>query len=72
MGNEWGTVQRLEVVGVDPEKNLMLLRGSVPGANGTCVSVYKTTRPKRAKKAVAASAKKASKAPAKAAKPEKK
>lgn len=72
MGDEWVTVQRLEVVGVDAEKNLMLLRGSVPGANGTCVSLYKTTRPRRVKKAGPVTAKKAAKAPAKAAKPEKK
>jgi large subunit ribosomal protein L3 len=31
MGNERKTVQGLEVVRVDPEKNLVLVRGSVPG-----------------------------------------
>lgn len=73
MGAEWKTVQRLEVVSVDLDQNLLLLRGSVPGPDGTCVSVYQTTRPRRAKKVVAtAAAKKAAKAPAKAAKPEKK
>ena len=73
MGAEWKTVQRLEVVSVDLDQNLLLLRGSVPGPDGTCVSVYQTTRPRRAKKVVAtAAAKKAAKAPAKAANPEKK
>jgi large subunit ribosomal protein L3 len=33
MGNERVTVQNLEVVRIDPEKNLVLVRGSVPGAN---------------------------------------
>ncbi len=69
MGAEWGTVQRLEVVSVDPAQHLILLRGSVPGPDGACVSVYQTTRPRRAKKMPAhAALKKAAKAaPAKAA-----
>jgi len=32
LGNKRITVKRLAVVAVDPEKNLMLIRGSVPGA----------------------------------------
>lgn len=50
MGAEWNTVQRLEVVSVDAEKNLMLVRGGVPGPDGGCVSVYATTRPRRKRK----------------------
>jgi large subunit ribosomal protein L3 len=34
MGNVRRTVQNLQVVGVRPEENLILLRGSVPGPNG--------------------------------------
>ena len=33
MGNERVTIQNLRVVGVEPEKNLLLVRGAVPGAN---------------------------------------
>lgn len=34
MGNEQVTVQSLEVVRVDAERNLLLVRGAVPGATG--------------------------------------
>lgn len=34
MGNERVTVQNLEVVLVDPERNLLAVRGAVPGARG--------------------------------------
>ncbi|MBK8574412.1 MAG: 50S ribosomal protein L3 [Elusimicrobia bacterium] len=50
MGAEPGTVQRLKVVSVDLDQNLMLIKGSVPGPIGACVRIYKTTRPKRARK----------------------
>ena len=39
MGNESVTVTNLEVVKVDPEKNLLFLRGGVPGAINGVVSV---------------------------------
>jgi large subunit ribosomal protein L3 len=39
MGNVHRTTQNLEVVRVDEEKNLILLRGPVPGANGGMVVV---------------------------------
>ena len=44
MGNRRVTVQNLEVVTVDPEKNLLLLRGSIPGANGGTVMVSKSVK----------------------------
>ncbi|WP_353251917.1 50S ribosomal protein L3 [Salinisphaera sp. PC39] len=34
LGNARTTVQNLEVVRVDPERNLLLIRGGVPGAKG--------------------------------------
>lgn len=34
MGNERVTVQNLRIVRVEPERNLVLVQGSVPGANG--------------------------------------
>ncbi len=39
MGNERVTVLNLEVVGADPERNLLLLRGAVPGPAGGLVMV---------------------------------
>jgi large subunit ribosomal protein L3 len=46
MGNERVTLQNLEVVRVDPERNLMLIRGSVPGANGGLVLVRHAVKPR--------------------------
>jgi large subunit ribosomal protein L3 len=39
MGHERTTVQNLTVVLVDPERNLLALKGAVPGAKGGLVSV---------------------------------
>jgi len=39
MGNERVTVQNLEVIKLLPENNLILLKGSVPGAKGSIVIV---------------------------------
>ena len=41
MGNERVTVQNLEVVKLVPDHNLILLKGSVPGAKGSIVIVHK-------------------------------
>ena len=41
MGNERVTVQNLVVVKLIPEHNLMLVRGSVPGAKGSIVIIQK-------------------------------
>lgn len=50
MGGEQVTVQNLEVVKVDLEKNVMLVRGNVPGAKNSFVVV--TNAVKKAKTAV--------------------
>ena len=39
MGDEQVTTQNLEVVKIDVERNLLLIKGAVPGANGGQVSV---------------------------------
>ena len=39
MGDERVTVQNLEVVRVDKERNLLLVKGAVPGAAGGFVTV---------------------------------
>jgi large subunit ribosomal protein L3 len=55
MGNERVTVQNLEVVRVDPERNLILVRGSVPGANGGLVLVRHAVKERERAAAAAAS-----------------
>jgi large subunit ribosomal protein L3 len=44
MGAEAVTVQNLEVVRVDAERNLLLVKGAVPGARGSLVSVKDTVK----------------------------
>lgn len=44
MGNNCRTTQNLEIVRVDEEKNLLLVRGPVPGANGGMVVVKLSTK----------------------------
>ncbi|MEX0990772.1 MAG: 50S ribosomal protein L3 [Actinomycetota bacterium] len=39
MGNERVTILNLEVVQADPERNLLLLKGAIPGPTGTLVMV---------------------------------
>ncbi|MBL8152816.1 MAG: 50S ribosomal protein L3 [Anaerolineae bacterium] len=46
MGSERVTTENLEVVVVDPERNLLAVRGSVPGSNGGIVMI-KPARPRR-------------------------
>ncbi len=47
MGNHRVTVRNLEVVTVDSERNLLMVRGCVPGANGGVVMVKKTSKGSR-------------------------
>jgi large subunit ribosomal protein L3 len=39
MGNARTTILNLEVVGVDPERNILLIRGAIPGPSGGLVMV---------------------------------
>jgi len=48
MGHERVTLLNLEVVDADPERNLLLIRGAVPGANGSIVMVRSSVRGGRA------------------------
>lgn len=41
MGAARVTVRNLRVLRIDPERNLMLVRGCVPGSNGSCLLVKK-------------------------------
>ena len=44
MGHERITVQNLEVVRVDAERNLILVKGAIPGAKGGLVMVRETVK----------------------------
>jgi len=43
------TVRRLKVVKVDPERNLLLLKGAVPGPKGGIVAIREMPAPRRGK-----------------------
>ena len=51
MGAERVTVQGLQIARVDPERNLLLIKGAVPGARGGLLLIKETV--KRAKQAQA-------------------
>jgi large subunit ribosomal protein L3 len=44
MGNERVTILNLEVVESDPERNLLLVRGAVPGATGSLLMVRSSVK----------------------------
>jgi large subunit ribosomal protein L3 len=50
MGNARTTVQGLKVLRVDPERNLLLVNGGVPGAKGALVLVKESIKAARGKK----------------------
>lgn len=46
MGADKVTVQRLTVVRIDPERNLILIKGAIPGPKGSFVVIKNTVKPK--------------------------
>ncbi|HLR65894.1 50S ribosomal protein L3 [Virgibacillus alimentarius] len=46
MGSEQVTIQNLEIVNVDAEKNLLLIKGNVPGAKKSYVKITSTIKAK--------------------------
>jgi large subunit ribosomal protein L3 len=44
MGNVQVTVRNLEVVRVDVENNLLLIKGAVPGPNGGYITIRQTNK----------------------------
>lgn len=44
LGNEKVTIQKLKVIKVDVDRNLILVKGSVPGVKGALVMVKKTVK----------------------------
>ena len=51
MGNEQVTVQNLEVVKVDAELNMIVIRGAIPGPKGGLVYLHNTVKNNRVKQA---------------------
>jgi large subunit ribosomal protein L3 len=47
MGHRRVTVKNLEIVQVDAEKNLLVLKGAVPGAPGTYLTIRRSQRQPR-------------------------
>ncbi|MBI3953934.1 MAG: 50S ribosomal protein L3 [Chloroflexi bacterium] len=58
MGHERVTVRNLRVLEADPQRNLLLVQGAVPGPNGGLLEIMRAKRPPRAKQAPPAPAKK--------------
>jgi large subunit ribosomal protein L3 len=56
MGNERVTVRSLDIVRTDPERNLLLVKGPVPGANRGTVLVRPAVRLNRSKQRILADA----------------
>src|SRR5438132_13533001 len=50
LGDARATIKRLTVARVDIENNLLLVRGAVPGANGSVVIIKKSVKHERKKK----------------------
>lgn len=46
MGGERITVQNLEIVKVDTERNLLLVKGNVPGARKSLITIKKAVKAK--------------------------
>ena len=44
MGRVTVTIQNLEIVKVDTDKNVLLVKGSVPGAKGAILKVKSTVK----------------------------
>lgn len=64
LGGKRNTLQNLEIVRVDEEHNVLLIRGAIPGAPGAYVMVRKAAKAKIAKTAKAAADKAAKEAKA--------
>jgi large subunit ribosomal protein L3 len=56
MGNDKVTVRNLRILGVDKEENLLVVEGSVPGANGGYVVITRAKKPPRERRGFAGAA----------------
>lgn len=39
LGGKMRSIQNLEIIRIDNERNLLLIKGAVPGANGSFVTI---------------------------------
>lgn len=69
MGSDWVTTQKLEVVKVDKENELILVKGAIPGNAQGLVVMQETSKQLKHKRAVAAAKTVKKAAPKKVAKP---
>ncbi|HZE27533.1 MAG TPA: 50S ribosomal protein L3 [Terriglobales bacterium] len=56
MGTDRVTVRNLRILGVDKDENLLVVEGSVPGANGGYVVITKAKKPPRERRGFAGAA----------------
>jgi large subunit ribosomal protein L3 len=56
MGDDKVTVRNLRILGVDKEENLLVVEGSVPGANGGYVVITRAKKPPRERRGFAGAA----------------
>jgi large subunit ribosomal protein L3 len=57
LGDRKATVQRLEIVRIDPERQLILVKGAVPGFPGRDIIVHPTIKPRKVRVVAAPAAK---------------
>ena len=43
-GNERVTIQNLTIVKVDPERNILLIKGAVPGTKGSLLTIKEAVK----------------------------
>jgi len=56
LGNQNTTVRNLRILGVDKDENLLVVEGSVPGANGGYIVITKAKKPPRERRGFAGAA----------------
>ena len=44
MGNSRTTIRNVEIVEVDPERNLLFVKGAIPGASRSIIQVRRTNK----------------------------
>jgi len=49
LGDKKSTVQRLQIVRIDAERQLILVKGAVPGSTGRDIVVHPTAKPRKAR-----------------------
>ena len=63
MGGDQITNKNLRVVSIDPERNIILIKGSVPGADNSIIAIRSTGKMAKVKQVVKKKEKKAAAKP---------